>query len=203
GPDVGRAEPDPPEMLAVEGAPSERACREMSLALGPLMGNRVLALPLAAPGERAPVALAFLQAGAALHVHCLDALGAIDLADAIEIGSIEPAITDMGQWSVSFGRADSGPALPTRDASARAFASLRNADSGAWNACWRFWSRFRGSDSVAMRCSSRIHGSAIGCQMTSALCAIHSESLSSPSANVRRLPLATRHRQMPSRRSNR
>src|SRR5262249_34455585 len=99
GPDVGRAEPDPPEMLAVEGAPSERACREMSLALGPLMGNRVLALPLAAPGERAPVALAFLQAGAALHVHCLDALGAIDLADAIEIGSIEPAIRDLGHMS--------------------------------------------------------------------------------------------------------
>jgi len=34
GPDVGRDEPDPHEMLAVEGAHSERACREMSLALG-------------------------------------------------------------------------------------------------------------------------------------------------------------------------
>src|SRR5262249_55695632 len=99
GPDVGRDEPDPHEMLAVEGAHSERACREMSLALGPLMGNRVLALPLAAPGERAPVALAFLQAGAALHVHCLDALGAIDLAHAIAIGSIQPPLRDLGPIS--------------------------------------------------------------------------------------------------------
>ena len=41
GPDVGRDEPDPHEVLAVEGAHSERACREMSLALGPLMGDRV------------------------------------------------------------------------------------------------------------------------------------------------------------------
>src|SRR5262249_47638770 len=78
------------------GAHSERACHEMPLALGPLMGDRVLALSLAAPGERAPVALAFLQAGAALHGHCLDALGAIDLADAIEIGSIQPALRDLG-----------------------------------------------------------------------------------------------------------
>src|SRR5262249_61335049 len=91
GPDVGRDDPDPHEMLAVEGAHSERACREMSLALGPLMGDRVLALPLAAPGERAPVALAFLQAGPALHVHCLHALRAIALADAIPIRRIGPA----------------------------------------------------------------------------------------------------------------
>src|SRR5262249_56902135 len=90
GPDVGRDEPDPHDMLAVEGAHSERACREMPLALGPLMGDRVLALPLAAPGERAPVALAFLQAGAALHVHCLHALRAIDLADASQLRSIHP-----------------------------------------------------------------------------------------------------------------
>src|SRR5262249_58531912 len=91
GPDVGRDEPDPHEMLAVEGAHSERACREMPLALGPLMGDRVLALPLAAPGERAPVALAFLQAGAALHVPCLHALGAIALARGVEIGSLAAA----------------------------------------------------------------------------------------------------------------
>jgi hypothetical protein len=103
GPDVWRHEPDPDETLALEGAQSERARREIPLALGPLVRDRVLALPFAAPGRGAPVARPLLQTGTVLHVHGLDPLGSVDLADPIEIGGVEWSIGDLRSSHPSFG----------------------------------------------------------------------------------------------------
>ena len=106
GPDVRRHEPDPDETLALEGAQSKRARREIPLALGTLVRDRVLALPFAAPGRGAPVARPLLQAGAVLHVQGLDSLGSVDMADPIEIGGVESSIGDLEAHSAgAHGRA--------------------------------------------------------------------------------------------------
>jgi len=52
--------------------------------------------------------------------------------------------------------------------------------------------RFKGTETMAISCSSSSHGSGVGSQVTNAFCAIHSDSRCSPSAKVRRLPLPTR-----------
>jgi len=119
GPDLGRHEADPDETFVREGAQAERARREGPRALGALMRDRVLALPVAAPGRRAPVHCPLLQAGAALHVRGRDAFGPVDLADPIEIGGVGASIGNLGSlhpmacaWRSVSRSADSGLLCP-------------------------------------------------------------------------------------------
>ena len=71
------------------------ACVELPLALGALVGDRVLAFSLARPRWRAPVAGLLLELGAVLHVQGLDPLAAVDLADPREIRRDESPVSDV------------------------------------------------------------------------------------------------------------
>jgi hypothetical protein len=94
-PDVRPDNADPHELLIRKRSERNSTCGEMALALGALVSDRVLALPFDKPCRRAEIAGPLVEPLAVLHVEGVDALGSIDLADALEVCGDEPAVRDL------------------------------------------------------------------------------------------------------------
>ena len=93
--DVTRDHPDSDESPVGEGSERDPPGREVPLALGALVGDRVLPLSLAEPRSRAEVADTLLEPGAVLHVHGVDLLAAVDLANPREVCADESSVDDL------------------------------------------------------------------------------------------------------------
>jgi len=94
-PDGRPDNPDRHELAIRKRSQCNSTCGEMPLALGALVGNRVLALPFGEPRRRAEIAEASVEPVAVLHVQGVNAFGSIDLADPLEVCGDEPAIRDL------------------------------------------------------------------------------------------------------------
>jgi hypothetical protein len=94
-PDVRPDDADPHESPIRECSQRNSTCGEMALALGALVSDRVLALPLGEPRRRAEITEPPLEPVAVLHREGVDVFGSIDLADPLEVCGDEPAVRDL------------------------------------------------------------------------------------------------------------